>query len=413
MAIKRLKASSIYYALFLSVVMGIVVGSTVLLSSSSKTLLLKLETEENLADQVETGLQFGLANFQMLPLNQSQSFQFFENDIDSVWLTKKKWGAYYLITSQSIHGQIKKEKTILAGQPIKDSWFNLFVSDLGRPISVCGETKLQGKIAVPEGGFKRAYIEGKNFKGNEYYQGSKVNSSRNLPELNQELIEEKLPEATLQIWDKGVDSITNSFTEKPIHLISDSYINLQNKVIDGQVIIESKDSIFVSSTSQLNWVILKSPIIYFESGFDGTVQCLASKKIVIEENCLLRYPSVLGLIETNFPEETNSGIYIGNQSQVIGTIYAHSTQPNFRKPVEIILNQETEVDGMIYCTGRTQFQGVIKGCLYTDKLYLKTKASTYENYLLDAQLSKDLPNDFIVASLFGNIETLDLLTCVK
>lgn len=409
---KKINASSLYYALFLSVVMGIIAGTSVLLSGATSNLLLRLETEENLGDLVHSGIEYGLTNFESLPLSQSTSVQLFEDDVDSVKILMKKWGAFYLISASAQHGNLSRHQTVLAGQTAEEDLFNFYLSDLGRPVSVCGETSLEGKIAVPESGFKRAYIEGKNFTGNAYYSGSKVNSNRNLPPYNPEILDYTFHDATIQIWNNEEDSVRVSFLEKPIHFISDHTISLNEIYLDGQIIIESDDSIFVGSNAQLQFVILKSPIIHFEEGFTGTVQCLASEKITIEKNCRLLYPSVLGLVETEFPEEENHSITIGEKSQVMGTVYCISTAPNFRKPVAFKMSELSEFDGLAYCTGRTQFQGTIKGFLYTEKLHLETKSSTYENYLLDAQLKNTLPKEFIVAPLFQSQQSLEILTCV-
>ena len=130
----------------------------------------------------------------------------------------------------------------------------------------------------------------------------------------------------------------------------------------------------------------------------------------LKNKVLLKYPSVLGLIETLIPNEYSAEILIGAKSQVLGSVFAISEAPNFRMPVQISIDKDAEVDGLVYCQGRTQLKGTVNGNLYTQKFYLETPSSKYENHLLDAKILNSLPSDFVSVSLFENSNTLTQIT---
>ncbi len=407
---KKLKSSSIYYALFLSIVIALVLGSMVLFSGMNRQFASRLEMEELLMDNAVSGIEYAQANYAELPNRQPVDMRLFGEGIDSVRIEKKQWGAFTILKSTALHGETAYTKIALTGQVNQVNEPTLYVADQGRPIALCGDVRIEGRAMLPEAGLKRAYIEGKNYTGDKMIYGTLSKSDRNLPPVDDVFLGQVMAfEGEIKPWDKLEDSIRISFGDEGVHYISDGYTLLENVVVEGQVIIESRDSIFVGASAQLNDVILKSPVVYFQKGFTGTVQVFASRKIVLEDQVLLKYPSVLGLIEEEFPKEKNAEITLGAQSQVIGSVFLFSRAENFRLPVQLNAGKESEIDGLVYCKGKTQLEGTVNGHLYTEKFYLKTKASTYENHLLDAKVLDQLPADFIYVSLLKSTNQLTRL----
>lgn len=404
---RKLKASSIYYALFLSIVIALILGGMVLFSGVTRQFTSSLEVEEILMDNAVSGMEYAQANFAELPESQAVFVRLFGEGIDSVQLKRKPWGAFTILESKALHGRTSFMRIALTGQVSSPDDPNLFVADLGRPIAICGETRLEGKLALPESGVKRAYIEGKNYVGDKLLYGEKLTSNRNLPPVN-ELFVNGFTTVTgdLKPWDKNMDTLQVSFAESGVHFVSDSYASIQGMTLEGQIVIESRDSIFVGSDADLSNVILKSPVVYFEEGFTGTVQVFATERIVLENKVLLKYPSVLGLIEEEFPKEEQAEIRLGEQSQVIGSVFLFSRNENFRLPVQLTVGKEAAIDGFAYCKGKTQLEGTVNGHLYTERFYLKTKSSTYENHLLDASITDALPDEFVYIPLLNSTNRL-------
>jgi hypothetical protein len=237
--------------------------------------------------------------------------------------------------------------------------------------------------------------------------GTVLVSEKNLPIINETFISglSDLGAAILP-WDPEQDSILVSFSDPGLHFIDDHYTTLRNVVVEGQVIIESRDSMYIAASAILKNVILKSPVVYVEDGFTGTLQIFASEKIILGENVHLLYPSVLGLEEQLFPEEECAQISIASRSQVIGSVFLFSRNENFRFPVQLNISSGAAIDGFVYCKGETQLRGTVNGHLYTEKFYLETKSSGYENHLLDATIQNRLPADFVYIGLLNNDEKL-------
>lgn len=157
----KLKASSIYYALFLSIVIALVLGSMVLFSGMNRRFATQLEIEELLMDNAVSGIEYAQANYAELPNGQIVYLRLFGEGIDSVSIEKKQWGAFTILKSTSLHGNSTYSKIALAGQANQPDFPNLYVADQGRPIALCGDVRIEGRAVLPEAGLKRAYIEGK------------------------------------------------------------------------------------------------------------------------------------------------------------------------------------------------------------------------------------------------------------
>lgn len=396
----RLKSSSIYYALFMSLIISLFLGGMILFSSVSKQFSSQLELEDRLIQNAHSGIEYGLASAQELEFDKKTEVDLFEEQIDSVAITKTKWGAFTVISSQAHLKNKSYQKTSLAGQTNEVNSPNLYLVDQGRAVSLSGETRIEGKCLAPESGFKRAYIEGKNYQGTQMVYGSLSKSEKSLPKIQDNFASEILSfSGLIEKWE-DVDSVEVPFSETGKHFIDDNFVSLQNTYLKGQLVLEAKDSIFVGRNAQLDQVILKSRVIYIEKGFVGTAQFFATEKIVLEEEVTLTYPSVLGLLEQESPKIQQNLIQIGAKSRVLGSVFAVSEHPNFRLPVQIDVAKESQVDGLVYCQGKTQLKGTVNGSLYTQKFYLETPSSKYENHLLDAQILDDLPQGFIYISLF-------------
>ena len=401
----KLKSSSIYYALFLSVIIGLFLGGMILFAGINKQFESQIDVQDKLRNNAYSGIEYGIANHKELNV-QNKEIQLFGDGLDSVLVIKEKWGAFDVISSNAHQGKLHFQKSTLSGQIRGSGDPSLYVVDLGRSVSVCGSTRIEGKCMIPKAGIERAYIEGQNYQGNQLIYGSKSNSGKAIPPINNGFIQEvQNINGELRKWDNP-DSVCCSFFDKPIHFISDGVISFSDNVLDGHVYIESRDSIFISSDTDLDQVIVKSRVVYVQNGFKGSLQIYATEKIVLEEGVQLLYPSVLGIIEETFPEEKNAEIIINSKSQVIGSVFAISEAPNFRKPVQITIGEDAQVNGLIYNQGRTQLKGTVNGSLYTKKFYLETPSSKYENHLLNATIKNDLPEDFVFIPIIESREPL-------
>jgi len=391
----RVKSSAMFYALFLLSIVSIVIAGLFQLSSLNQQLEFKLELESILVNNSKSGLVYAKAYFQELPSNQEATVRLFDKGIDSVVISKRNWGAYQIIESKAIHNKKSFTKVILVGSQNKIPLPNLYLADQGRSLSLCGKTKLEGNCLLPKSGVKRAYISGENYQGTDLIYGSKRDSKKQLPKINDELILNlNLSAGQKQEWNNEIENLIVPFDSIGVHLFSNTPIYINSQTLKGQITIESTDSIVISSNSILVDVILKSPKIIIEENFRGSFQCLASQNIRIERNVILEYPSVLGLVETKSGLKEGS-IDISTNVQLIGSVFLVSETPDFRKPVSLNIEEKSILNGFVYCDGQTQLKGEVNGSLYTKSFYLKTASSAYQNHLLNAKVSNNLPEEFV------------------
>ena len=401
----RLKASSIYYALFLCVIIGLFLGGMILFAGINKQFEARIDIQDRLMNNANSGIEYGLTNYREIS-EEGSELLLFDSQIDSVNVHRKVWGAFEVIASEAHHGKFHSNKVTLCGHLKDPSESNLFVADLGRPISLCGETRLEGKCLLPKAGLERAYIEGQNYKGDKMVYGSEGIAERSLPATNQGFRDQITSiKGDVQQWDNP-DSVNHSFHEEAIHFVHDGVVSLKDNSLNGYVYLDVRDSIFVGKDAQLDHVILRARVVYIQQGFKGNLQAYATERITLEEEVQLTYPSVLGIVEERFPEKENATITIGQKSQVLGSIFAISESPNFRLPVQISVEEEAIVHGLVYAQGRMQLKGIVNGSVYTSKFYLETPSSKYENHLLNAKIKNELPDDFVYIPIMETDEPL-------
>ncbi len=399
-----------YYALFLCVIVSIFLAGMIQFSGLNKKLESKLAIEEILVNNAYSGIAYAQAFHQELTPNKKTEISLYDEGIDSVAIVKKNWGAYQIIESKAFHKKQSVTKIAMLGCLPKEKMPTLYLADQGRALSLCGETKIEGLAYIPEAGIKRPYIGKRNYIGDKLLYGKKEKAEKTLPKINSEfLLNMNLVEGEKTDWNNEIEFLNCPFDSIPIHFFSENSILIENnQSFSGQIIIESTDSIVVSPFCTLKDVILKSPKIIVQSGFRGNFQCMASEKIVIEEDVILEYPSVLGLVEIQQRDES-SFIIIGENSQIIGSVFLLSEVANFRKPIQLTIEENTIVNGFVYCNGETQLKGKINGSIYTQAFFLETKASSYQNHLLDAEIKNDLPEEFIPIPLLEESNKMKII----
>lgn len=401
-----MRSSAIYYALFLSIVMGSILGSMVLLSGLNRQLTNYVELPVQLYENAESGLNYGMVYHRELPWNEELRLNLFDGVMDSVGIIKRRWGLFTALESIARHKGHSESLNAFVGKEMEGS-VNLFVVDNGRQLALCGDSRLEGNCFVPKAGLKRAYIAGENYSGSQLIYGQKHASERQLPPISEESIKSiQPPVSTLESWEDQGDSIQAEF-KNPLQVLAETTVSLTHQVVDGAVWIEAKDSVFIGVGCQLKSTVIRADVIYVESGFQGTAQLIGRKRIVLEEGVKLLYPSVLAVIEDQ-PHELAAQIILKPKAQVIGTVFMLSADKDYRRMPELILEEESEIDGLAYNQGKTQLRGTVNGSLYTSKFFLKTPASSYENHILGGKVLNQLPEDFVCADLFDQGESAPL-----
>ena len=404
-----LKGGSLIFALIISLLVALISSSFIMLSFHDN-----LETESRmklrkLRMNVESGLTLLLSQQLIINPDQTVTMDLFGEGSDSVTLSRKSWGAFEIISSKAFGSGDFLEKRAIAGfEDERDTALALVLSDLDRPLSLCGKTILKGTCYVPKAGFQRAYIEGKNFEGLSFVTGTTMTSTRDLPRFNKDLYESLLKgfsptsyEDSLVSYDEsGIpDSADNSFLHKTLCYFSETVMVLQGQMLSGNIRIISQREIRVGKDCRLKDIILFAPKIIFEKGFEGSVQAFACDSLFAGDETKFMYPSVLGVIRA---PRSSDGILLslGEKTIVQGSVFGYEDKYDARKQVILSLGVGSEITGSVYCQGSLDLKGSVYGTVMCSKFLLKTRSAVYENHLLDATIDRSRrPKEFPMANI--------------
>lgn len=402
---KKVKAGTLLFTLTISFLLAILSSSAIIFFFYKKKEIQIEEAKYELFINAKSGINYYLSDQNELISEFPFSFSLFNKNNDSVTLDKKPWGVYDIITSKA-HFRIWNEtKVAIVGNSISTaSKPSLYLSDLDKPLSVCGDTYLKGPVYLPKAGIKRAYIEGTSFKGVDLVDGTILKSNSNLPAIDDDLIKRNFSEFEQLIkfqpdlfdWndDNLSDSVKNSFLKKPILMHNSNAVHLSNKFFNGNIIIYSASAIIIDSTCVLNDVVILSPIVRIGNGFKGNCQILSSDSIILGKRTNLSYPSALFLKRRQISTD-NIVAEIGEESKFKGIIIAIQDNATLKQNVFIKTQENVEIYGDLYTNGTSDLKGKIYGSVYTKKISLSTASSFYENHLLNVHLNQSkLPENF-------------------
>jgi hypothetical protein len=169
--------------------------------------------------------------------------------------------------------------------------------------------------------------------------------------------------------------------------------------LKGNIVLKSNKSIVLNKNNVLEDVLIIAPSVYIKRGFKGTVQIMADKEVDIEEEVSLFYPSSVYVKN----DIDSVKVTLQKNSKIAGGIVIDGSTYIGSLKRSLVINEGATVIGNVYCYGKTQLQGEVIGSIYTDRFFLETKSSKYENVILNGSVNRDsLPENFIELPLFEN-----------
>src|SRR5690606_9162862 len=327
------------------------------------------ETVENAND----GINYAL--FYSVNLKDSISVNLNDEDYKSLKVYKDYWGVFEKVTSVS---KIKTNRIVkvafIGGIQPKDNRLALYLEDQNKPLVLVGHTKIAGVTYLPQQGVKPGNIAGHSYYGTDLIYGQKRTSNL-LPKLVSEFYN-NLTSPNLENNKEFIDisrdrNVSNSFL-KPIKIIySTNDIYLSQIKLTGHIQVISQTKIIVEASSELKDVVLIAPEIEIKNDVHGTFQSLATKKIIVGENCSLNYPSAL-ILKTKKPiqgHETEnktilSEIRIGEGAVIKGIVvyYGDTTKNNHK--AQVIIEENAFVQGEAYCNLNIELKGTVQGSVF-------------------------------------------------
>ncbi len=390
---KKVQASALGYAITFLFLIALICSGVLFISSANKRLELNFQMKEHLIMDNYLSLQIGAS------LENQTSKTIIHPSGDTSEIIIKPWGAFKVVIAKTRHLTRTITKSAIVGKLTGDDLPVLYLPDNNQVLKLIGDTKIEGTAYLPVRGLERGYIAGKNYMNDKLLYGEQKKSKKYLPQIKN-LYSNLSLESYIKDANKidGISKDTIFEFDQVTSLFSCiEAIKITNS-IQGNIIIQSFNSIFVSSQANLENVILISPKVTFESGFKGSVQVIAHEQIICEKDVQLTYPSTLVLNETKMNlDKENASIQLQENVQIRGGVLMVSQTYNFRKPIQLKMDFHSLIAGLVYNQGETNIKGNIIGHLFTQGFNLNAGGGQYSNHLLDVLLSSDkLPKEFII-----------------
>jgi hypothetical protein len=394
-----IKASSLFYAIVISIIIAIVSSSLILFAYLSRIEFENFEILQRLNLNATSGLNLLMSKQSLIELNQHKIIDLYGNKGDSVALSRKSWGAFEIIVSDGLFKNRSVTQIAQVGYyPDSAKSYSLYLTDQDKPLALCGNTKIKGTAFLPKTGVKRAYIEGQNFTGAIMIDGQVRTSEKTLPKFNKMLIDNIQSILSKKIINENDsviaietnlsgDSLNNSFKNRTIVITSDSALKISDGLYSGNIAIISNKQITVSANAIIRDIIIAAPKIIIEKEFKGNLQAFASDSIIVNKDVSLYYPSVLGIVKGS-STLTLSAVVLNENDTLLGTIFSFKDDESILKEVVVVLKEKSFVTGQVYSNGYADVKGTIFGSLMSNKIILSTPSSIYENHLLNAVIDQ-------------------------
>lgn len=389
---KKIQASSMMYAVFIVFIVTVLTGALFVILQLNRKEITEQQKYIHSIQSVKNGIQLLLSDFYT---EEEKKNYFIEQTNDSVSLFNKKWGLFHVIGATSRYKTHEQNKVALVGNYYKNSSdLTLYLTDKNKALSVCGKTSLHGTVSLPDEGVQKVRIEGRHFEGNDVVFGQIKQSSRMFPKPSDEI--KKLNESLSSYINRSEmilisglqnDSIFNSFENPSIVVLAENKTPVTAK-INGNIILYSKGELIISKDSQIHDAILFAKEIKFQAQFSGNLQAFALDSLVLEKECKLLYPSVLGVVRTE--EDTIApSLKIGKECELNGLLIGYNKTAGALLNPLIDIDQGATVTGQMYCNRFLQCKGSVIGSVFADEFLLRTASSVYVNHLLDVIIDYD------------------------
>lgn len=339
-----------------------------------------------------------------MPYDIKTVLPLWENPIAKTSFLKKHWGVFDIgIVQSNIKNEEFQKAAILGTQQIHRK--ALVLKDNQQSLVLVGNTKISGPVLLPEQGVKRGNIAGISYTGNQLIYGNVSYSTNALPTLkNLEYLKSFLKNPAMM--ETGAFELVDglklhqSFFEETAMYQEEAAVYLTNTSLVGNLIISSKTAIYVAASATLENIILMAPKIIVATNFKGSFQAFATERIVIEQQCVLEYPSAVMLLkneadDSNASPEKNSQILLSKKSEVSGVVgyISENSSSNFNAQIDIAEN--AIVKGEVYCTNNTSLLGTVYGSVYTHNFLVKKAGGIYINHLYNGVIdANSLPKQY-------------------
>jgi hypothetical protein len=405
----RLRAGVLQLTLGIGIIISVICGSMIMLAYFSKLSFLHNHIEDNLRDNAISGVQYGMALRDNLPLNQTKILDLFGDETDSVAVMRKPWGLFEVITARAEQGGHVQVRTAMI-TALRDEIGKavMYIPEINAPLYLTGKSSVRGVAYLSERKFSTGFLNGRGFEGSKLFDGEARQSDPQIKELDTMLLHEIKnirDEKTGQYQLHRVDllpvgkslSFHSDYTN---YYYTNQSIDLSDTLI-GNLIIHSGISVRITSGAVLSDIILIAPDIDIDNDFKGNLQCFATRSITVGRGCVLEYPSALALLSA----DVDSLIVIREDAQVNGLVVIPGISPVIPGRGRFRVEKNALFWGMAYVNSFSEIRGKVWGHIMTRSLAASMGSSVYPNYLLDGELNGNKnPRDFPGSLLWGRTQ---------
>ncbi|KAF2342579.1 hypothetical protein [Flavobacterium tistrianum] len=391
------KAHSLLYAIYICLIVSIICGALLYFSNLYSQLNLYYNLQEELYIQNQSVLNFALGNrTQQVEIEKDE-----KSGIEGAYETKQ-YGLLSIVLAKSYISNDTVVSAHFVGARNKDK-NAIYLTNLSKSLFYSGKVKLIGDNQLPSTFIETSYIN--NDLNKLTAEGKNTVSEPQLPEINPDFKKIfqgiKAERVKLNAIEKTKDSLYyNSFFNNTKEVLVNS--NLGNIIFKGNFVLRSEDSIRVKKNTVLEDVILIAPKITFEEGFKGTVQAFAAKGIKLEEKVILNYPSVVCVYNESGEE---SKIKIKKGCHINGAVVLFGNTDDLIEKNKIEIDEEGLLFGDLYCSGKLMLKSNVFGSVYTNRFFLKTVSSSYENMISNIEINTEKRPDYYISVPLFNTKT--------
>ena len=358
---KKIKGGALYIALIISIVTGITLSMFILIGFYNQKQVLAHIGLNQLQNNLSSAFNSA----------QSEYFQEYENnrwmdigtDADSIRVKRMQWGAYSLISTETKNSHHYLKLCGLYGTTTTNDTA-IVVCDQSYPVSLTGKIKFNGNCYFPKAGYKPVFIEGQSFNTTTPIHLFLRQAPVSLPKVKDHFVAEI--EKSLTKFNPNIDSLiseipdvlSNGFSAKTA-VFQSGNLHLQSVRLSGNIKMICQNSIVIENTNFLSNILVVGSKVRVKKGFIGTLNIIASDSIIIEEDCLLNYPSSLTILNNQPKYNGTKGILVANKSIVYGSlicINAKNTTEIYLSNTMIKLDADCEIHGLVYSEGYAHLQ---------------------------------------------------------
>jgi hypothetical protein len=396
---KRIRASALFYAITVALLVGMVLGSMVLLTHYRSRNVEQWIVHERLASNARSACYAAL-NHDASENGEHWPLDLFADGADSAAVQKVPWGGVDLVIATAWHGEQQAVLSGYAGALVA----NDVVLDLARsagPLHLCGDARIAGDVRVPLADVRRGHIEGRPYSGDVLVNGRVFRSGEEQGSIRNDLAERT--KALCQGGTMAKETLVEVLEDGKLHTELDEALaipvlrysgktRISGLDLRGPLVIRCNDSLTIDADNHMDMVLIQAPFISIADGADLNVQCFAAQGIAVGPNVVLRFPSLLAVWRDDHQSEA-ARISIAEQAIVVGALLAVDRSIRGRQGGSITIASGAKVHGEVYAEGAIQLLGAVHGSVTAREFTLRTAASVYRGHLLD-----------------GTIETYDLDT---